>query len=229
MKMPTADQLREFKNLTLQPDPNPARRDEFRGQIDELREHPVFKWLTAQQGFCAAWNLIQTKPTVKEELQCDVPLDWTYMQFSGAVAEFFADYVDVCANKLQLRVVNRSQSKSALEPIRALKQLIREGVGFVDYRKTQQLLALLDELATEINQNVPSRIPTRRSEKLPIRLLAQSLASYFHIMYGEYCQQAVAKLCELLDDPAGFNERDVAREISHLKTIHNFRRSPDTK
>ncbi|SFA75092.1 hypothetical protein SAMN04515620_102113 [Collimonas sp. OK607] len=217
-KQPTAEQLRVFKGQSLSLNPGSLS---FEADIRTLKADVVFRWLDGQPSFKQALQQLQTKPGFTYGPPNSNLNNWTLLQFCGTVAECFADYFDAETGKLTIKVLPRSVKKKALEPIRTLNNLIKQGVGFLDQAKTAQLLNLLTSLAAELANDVPSRIPNRKSIHLPKRILIQQLGTYFFAAYDEFCPGVIEHLVGMIDP--NIDERSVQRELKHVRTLIDAR------
>lgn len=215
-EQPSAQAFREYSKVALmlppiEGDPN----DTYEEDIRRAHSHPVYRWITKQQGFKAAWAQVKRKTLFNEHTSAEInkiPADYWLVHLTYIVARCFASYL---SGNLPV-VVHTSDRKRALEQIRSLQILIANGVGFADKGKNAELSGLLLSLSVEIVSS-PLTGPTftRKSPKLPIRQIVRDLAAYFRSFYEEDCPTAVYELVELME-PGALSIRSIQREITKL-------------
>lgn len=179
-----------------------------------LKQHRVYKWLHAQQGYENAEVRFRQSEYFKvgPDFDSNTKLLWFAMLVALCFWHYFLEKQSVLWGD---KSANRKRQAAARTYTEARSRL-REGFGPHSDDDRQKLNNLLAEARTAVlGRDVPKAYRMKGGSGRPAGVLVRELASCFHTSFGDCFSTIIMDLVSIVE-PRGVNEKTVQRHIKGL-------------
>ncbi len=178
-----------------------------------VRKHHVHKWLSKHKEF---HNALKTLKRIDDNSYMAELVDLRI----GCIAIFaFGNYKLDLKNRGRLKIISHVKKKEALKPIKKLISYMDEGLHFMDASKTNDLITLLYDLESEIENDAPLESETKK-DYIANRMLTYRLARLFDGFY-KISPTAIHSLMSIVTN---IDKRQVARYLNDFRSYESAKK-----